>query len=182
MQLQGTKIVLREKRVTDAAEDYAWSTDEELSRLDATRPLSLSFQHALTLYEEELLYPPSRRVRFAIDTLDGRHIGNCMYYDISEASASAELGIMVGDRRYWNKSYGTDAVETLLRYIFTQTKLRRICLHTLDWNIRAQKAFEKSGFQATGRVRRNGYNFIAMEILKPRWEQRAAQHAEHTPA
>ena len=63
MHLQGTKIVLRDKRITDAAEDYAWSTDEELSRLDATRPLSLSFQHALTLYEEELIYPPSRRVR-----------------------------------------------------------------------------------------------------------------------
>ena len=182
MHLQGTKIVLRDKRITDAAEDYAWSTDEELSRLDATRPLSLSFQHALTLYEEELIYPPSRRVRFAIDTLEGKHIGNCMYYDISQASAAAELGIMVGDRHYWNKSYGTDAVETLLHHIFTLTKLRRVYLHTLDWNVRAQKAFEKSGFQATGRVRRNGYSFIAMDIDKQRWDQRMLERMERAPA
>ena len=121
--------------------------------------------------KRELSYPPARRQRFAIETLDGLHIGNCMFYDISEAKGEAELGIMIGDRRYWNKAYGTDAVNTVLQYVFTQTRLRRVYLHTLDWNVRAQKSFEKCGFVAKGRVNRNGHTFIAMEISKELWEK-----------
>ena len=34
---QGSKVVLREKRRTDAPNDYAWSIDEELCR--STRPV-----------------------------------------------------------------------------------------------------------------------------------------------
>ena len=30
-----------------------------------------------------------------MDTLDGVHIGNCMYYDIDTELAQAEFGIMV---------------------------------------------------------------------------------------
>ena len=171
MRPQGNKVVLREKRIADAADDYAWSIDKELSRLDAATPVTLSYQSALALYEEELMFPQPRRVRFAIDTLDGLHIGNCMYYDINEGKGETELGIMIGDRRYWGKSFGTDAVETLIRYIFTQTKLKRIYLHTLDWNIRAQKSFAKSGFTPIGPVKKHGLRFIAMEVLRSDWER-----------
>lgn len=171
MRLKGDKVVLREKRLSDAGNDYAWSIDQELSRLDAARPLTLSFQQALVLYEEELAFPAPRRERFAIESVDGEHIGNCMLYNIDEARGEAELGIMIGDRRFWSKAYGADAVKTLLEYIFTQTPLRRVYLHTLDWNVRAQRSFENCGFLPTGTVKRNGYTFIAMEIRKQQWEK-----------
>jgi len=170
--LRGEKVVLREKSVTDAARDYAWRTDDELSQLDAAAPLRTAFPEFLMFYVEELEYPTPRRRRFAIDTLDGRHIGNCMYYDINEASGECELGIMVGDRNYWGKGYGTDAVRTLLDHIFAATRMKRVYLHTLDWNIRAQKSFEKAGFVPCGRTARNGKTFIQMEVLREQWEKR----------
>jgi RimJ/RimL family protein N-acetyltransferase len=139
--------------------------------------MKLTFQQALLLYEEEMSYPSNRRQRFAIETLDGEHIGNCMYYDVNEARGEAELGIMVGDRRYWGKSYGTDAVRTLLRYMFTTTKLKRVYLHTLDWNIRAQKSFQKAGFSPVGPVRRQGLRFLQMEVYRSDWEKAEAARA-----
>ena len=171
IEVRGEKIVLREKRISDAMKDYSWSTDKELSELDAASPMKLSFQQALMLYEEEMNYPTSRRQRFAIDTVEGEHIGNCMFYDVNEARGEAELGIMIGDRRYWSKAYGADAVRTLLRYIFTTTKLHRVYLHTLDWNIRAQKSFAKVGFAPIGPVKRHGLRFIAMDIHRQDWEK-----------
>jgi len=171
IRLAGEKVVLREKRLSDARDDYAWSTDEELARLDAALPLKLSFEQASLLYEEELAYPTGRRQRFGIETPEGEHIGNCMIYDINESRGEAELGIMIGDRRYWGRSYGTDAVRTLLRYVFTQTRLRRVYLHTLDWNVRAQKCFQKASFVPTGNVARNGQTFVAMEVWKSQWEK-----------
>jgi len=162
----GQKVALREKRISDATWDYAWRRDPELTRLEALPPLRLSFQEYLQNYEEEMCNS-SRRLRcFAIDTLDGKHIGNCMYYGIEEEKRQAELGIMIGDREIWDKGYGTDAVNTLLGYIFANTDLERIYLNTLELNDRARRCFQKCGFVTYGQVKRHGNKFIIMELYR----------------
>jgi RimJ/RimL family protein N-acetyltransferase len=176
--VKGEKTVLREKRVEDAPGDYSWRTDEELARLDATRPLNMSYEDFLRYSKEEISFVSPLSKRLAIDTLDGKHIGNCMYYDIDVKGGEAELGVMIGDRDYWGKGYGTDSVASLLGYIFTATSLDRVYLHTLDWNERAQRSFSKTGFREVKRVRRSGQNFIRMEVLRSDWEARA--DSEHT--
>jgi len=171
--LRGQKVLLREKRQEDAYADYRWRTDEELARLDATIPLKLPLTEFLTYYAEELEYPTPRRRRFAIESLeDNKHIGNCMYYDISFNAGEAELGIMIGDKDYWGKGYGEDAVNTLVDHIFDTVKLKRIYLHTLEWNVRAQMCFQRCGFQPYAHLKRNKRKFIAMEILRENWERR----------
>lgn len=170
LMIKGRKVVLREKRLSDGAEDYAWRCDPELARLDATPPSRLSFSEFLMSYAEELRYPSSKRRRFAIDTLNGEHIGNCMYYDIDEKRGEAEIGIMIGDRDYWDQEYGADAITTLVRHIFRETGLDRLYLSTLNWNLRAQKCFAKCGFVPCGRVSRGRDNFVIME-LKRSWRE-----------
>jgi RimJ/RimL family protein N-acetyltransferase len=172
--ISGSKVVLREKRIEDAPDDYAWRTDEELARLDATRPLHMRYEDFTRYSKEEINYPNPRSKRLAIDTLDGKHIGNCMFYDIDLRQGEAELGIMIGDREYWSKGYGTDTVDSLLSHIFTTTSLSRIYLHTLDWNHRAQRSFTKSGFQTVKNVRRSGFDFILMEVHRSDWERRSS--------
>ena len=165
----GTLITLRDKRIEDAGTDYAWRINDELSALDATTPMRLSYNTYLRMFEDELLHTVPWSKRFGVDTHDGRYIGNAMYYDIDTAKGQAELGIMIGDKSYWNQGYGTDTVNTLIRHIFTTTTLNRVYLHTLTWNIRAQKSFEKSGFTKLRQVKRSGYDFILMELFKDKW-------------
>ena len=172
VRIKGEMVILRDKRIEDAEDDYAWRVDEELARLDASRPLSMSSAEFVRYSKEELAFPSPRSKRLAIDTVDGKHIGNCMYYDIDLRGGEAELGIMIGDRDYWSKGYGTDSVASLLDHIFTTTALSRIYLHTLEWNRRARRSFEKSGLREVKEVRRNGMDFILMEILRSEWEQR----------
>ena len=166
----GEKVVLREKRRSDIDDDYGWRVDEELSRLDATRPITMSFEAYRTYAREEMRYATATSKRLAIDTHDGIHIGNCMYYDINRRRGVAELGIMIGDRRYWGAGYGTDAVRTLLNHIFTATDLDSVYLHTLKWNDRARQSFAKAGFREMRTVFRNGYDFVRMEIRRDEWE------------
>lgn len=164
------RIILRAKSVDDVYTDYAWETDPELARLDATTPLRTSFARYRADHAEEIRNPcPSSR-RFAIQTTDGKHIGNCAYYNIKETDGETELGIMIGDRNYWNKGYGTEAVRTLLAYIFTNTELKRVHLKTLASNYRAQNCFLKAGFKPYVRLVQNGHDFIFMEIDRERWE------------
>jgi len=162
---RGDLVVLREKRVGDAYNDFRWRTDPELARFDAARPFAASFQDYLALYRDELAYPSPYRHSLAIEDLAGRHIGNAMYYNIDSVRREAEIGITIGEREYWGKGFGTDAVRTLVRRIFQVTGFRRVYLKTLDWNTRAQKSFRKAGFHVCGRSRRGGNAFIVMEFL-----------------
>jgi RimJ/RimL family protein N-acetyltransferase len=162
----GNKIVLREKRLADAWDDYSWQTDPELTQLDAAPQLTISFHEFLFDYADELRSSPSFKRAFGIETQDGKHIGNCGYYDIDWVKREAELGIMIGNRDYWDKGYGTDAVTTLLNHILHQTDFDRIHLKTLDWNIRAQECFRRCGFTPCGNMLKDGYSFALMEIRR----------------
>ena len=179
--IRGKKVVIRDKHLMDAAEDYVWRTDEELSRLDATSPLGMSYEEFMSYSQEEVLYANPSSKRLAIDTIDGHHIGNCMYYDINPRRGVAELGIMIGDRRYWDRGYGSDSVNALLRHIFDTTSLNRVYLHTLEWNFRAQRCFAKSGFREVKKLQRNGMDFVLMEISRPEWEGRSEGSEEGDP-
>ncbi len=175
--IDGIKILIREKSTVDAWNDYAWETDPELSHLDAVSPTSITFSRYLSDYTNELRYSPPSSRRFAIDTLDSKHIGNCSYYNISETRGEAELGIMIGNRNYWNKGYGTDVVTTLVDYIFRQTNLNRIYLKTLESNDRAQKCFQKCGFTPYRHRDKDGYSFVLMEIHRDQWQEPEAREA-----
>jgi RimJ/RimL family protein N-acetyltransferase len=162
---RGERTVLREKRLGDASNDYRWRTDPELARYDAARPFAAGYSDYVSLYKDELAYPSPYRRSFAIEDVDGKHIGNVMYYNIDAVRREAEIGITVGEREYWGQGYGSDAVRTLCRHIIAVTGFRRIYLKTLDWNMRAQKSFEKAGFRICGRSRRGGNAFVVMEFL-----------------
>ena len=168
--ITGSKIVIREKRLSDAQNDYVWESDPQLADLDAVHPLKIPFQRYLSDYSYGLRTPFLNSRHFAIDTLDGKHIGNCSYYHISEKDSEAELGIMIGNRDYWDKGYGEDTVKALVDYVFRTTNLKRIYLKTLESNDRAQKCFTKCGFGWCGRLLNDGFNFVQMETFRKQWE------------
>lgn len=171
----GIKVRLREKKLTDARNDYRWQTNPELVRLDAMPLLTVSFPRYLLDYAAMLRNPSPKRRTLAIETLKRKHIGNCVYYNMDGEKREAELGIMIGERDYRDGGYGTDAVATLVDYIFHETGLQRIHLKTLDWNERAQRCFLKCGFIPCGQMMKNGHQFLLMEIKRERWQREREQ-------
>ncbi len=166
------KVRLRHKLPQDAKADYAWQSDPELTRLDAAVRLSMPFARYLVDYATVLSYPSPNRRQFAVETITGRHIGNCAYYNIDEASGEAEVGIMIGERGCWDKGYGTAAMNALVDHIFLNTKLKRLYLKTLDTNPRARRCFSKSGFTPCGRRVTDGNSFVLMEQYRHQWQKR----------
>jgi RimJ/RimL family protein N-acetyltransferase len=165
---RGRKVVLRRKRLGDAEGEYRWRTDPEMARYDGTPPVRVSFADYFRRWSFDLRFTDMGHRSFAIEDEMGNHIGNIMYYNVDKTQRDAELGISIGQRRYWGQGYGSDALVAMANYIFNQTDLQRLYLHTLDWNLRAQRCFHKAGFQVRGTSWRNGETFIVMEAWRER--------------
>ena len=164
---EGKLVLLRRKRLDDARLDWIWRTDIELAELDAAPVSPLTYEQYRNQYAWQLRSTPVYRSTFAVESLeDSRHIGNVMYYNTDFQRRETELGILLGDRTCWNGGFGREAVGLLLDYVFTNTALTRVYLHTLDWNVRAQKAFAAAGFRDCGRVRRGQHRFHQMHALR----------------
>ena len=161
---RGTRIVLREKTLDDAEQDYEWRRDPELATFDAARPYTGSLKDYVSIFSDELRYPSPYRKTIAVEDHEGRHIGNVMYYNADFHRKEAEIGVTIGLREYWGRGYGTDLLRTFAGYLFESLSLERIYLKTLDWNLRAQRCFENAGFTRYGTSRRGEYNFILMDI------------------
>jgi diamine N-acetyltransferase len=99
------------------------------------------------------------------------HIGNTGLHSINWTHRAAELGIVIGEKEYWGRGFGSDAIRALVRFGFEEINLHRIFLHVFEDNGRAIRAYEGCGFQHEGRLRdgvyRHGryYDLLAMSIL-----------------
>jgi RimJ/RimL family protein N-acetyltransferase len=163
---RGNLVLLRDKIVADAEQDYAWRRDTELAAFDAARPYNGSFKDYLAIFNDELRFPSPYRKTIAVEDLEGRHIGNVMYYNADYSRREAEIGVTIGLRDYWGRGYGTDLLRTFITYMMEALPLDRIYLKTLDWNLRAQRCFERAGFQRYGTSRRGDYTFVLMDVRR----------------
>lgn len=101
-----------------------------------------------------------------------RLIGTFAFDHIDWRNRSAEFGIMIGEKVYWNQGYGTEAVRLLAQHGFNTLNLNRIFLHVFENNPRAIRVYEKAGFIHEGRERQAEFkdgkyiDVLVMSILK----------------
>lgn len=105
-----------------------------------------------------------------------KHIGNVGLHSQEKIHRSAEFGIFIGEKAYWNTGYGTEATRLTVKHGFETLNLNRIYLTVYETNPRAVRAYEKAGFVREGVQRqaiyRNGryIDMILMSILRAEWE------------
>lgn len=162
MIIRGEKVVLRPIRPADLPKFVAWSNDPEVSRfVEGEYPKDL----------EECLEWRRRRqgdrhsVHLAVETNDHLLIGHIELDHIAWRSGDAELRIRIGEKEYWDRGYGTDAVRALVAHAFTHMRLSRVYLRVLSLNKRAIRCYEKAGFRKEGRLRRPGPDGEEITIL-----------------
>lgn len=83
----------------------------------------------------------------------GRHVGNIKLGPIWWAHHFAEIGILIGDERFWGKGYAREATELLLEHAFNRMNLHHITLGVVEANKPALKCYRKMGFRVEGRYR-----------------------------
>jgi RimJ/RimL family protein N-acetyltransferase len=181
--ITGLKVELRPVSLEDFKRTYEWRNDEETAKLEAG---SGFFRHSHVPIEkieddyEKAIKKLDKREdgEFSIYTLgdNPKHIGLIGYRELNIVSRRCTVGIGIGAKEYWGQGYGTDAMKTLIHFLFQTMNLNRVQLDTWSGNIQAIRSYEKCGFVMEGRLRKdafidgNYYDTVVMGLLKEEFQ------------
>ena len=152
--LNGPNILLRGLELTDVTELMKHWNSVEVKRF-----LFISVPHSVQEEEEWVKYTWKQRKEgknfvFAIIYKENDlYIGNIEISIIDQNSRRGVIGIAIFNQSYWNKGFGTESIQILLKFAFETLNLNSVELEVFANNQRAQRCYEKSGFTQTG-VRR----------------------------
>jgi ribosomal-protein-alanine N-acetyltransferase len=170
--IEGEKIYLRGLEKNDLAGNmFQWANDSEVTYYMFMGAMPNTIEQLEEEYEQ--LMKSSKDVVFAIiDKKSDTHIGNGGLYLINYISRAGEFRIIIGEKEYWNRGYGTEATKLTVSYGFERLNLNSIFLGVNAEHLSAIKAYQNAGFVKEGTMRqmiyRNGryYDAVRMSILR----------------
>lgn len=175
----GERIRLRAMERADVPLFVPWINDlEVLAGIGMYLPVSLVSEES---WFDNMLKGPEAEHPLLIEVKEGEGwvpVGNIAVFGINWRLRSAEIGILIGDKRYWNKGYGTEAMQLILKHGFATLNLHRMYLRVFQTNPRAVRAYEKAGFVHEGVQRQAEFrggkyvDVLMMSVLVEEWQAR----------
>lgn len=169
----GQLVKLRAYKEEDIEKATVYINDEEVKKL-----MDSNIPFPMTKWQEEE-WVRSRKANtdftydFAIEDLKtGKYIGGCSINECDVKNRTCVVGIMIGDKEYWGKGYGSDALKVLIKFIFEEVNMNKIKLNVFSFNNRAIACYKKVGFKEEGilkkEIYRNGryHDEIIMAMFK----------------
>ena len=175
--IYGDGIRLRAIDRSDIPLFLKWFNDPEVTMgLESVFPMSEAREDQ---WFDNMLKRPIETQPLAIEIQienEWKIIGNIAIFDFDKIAHSAEVGIVIGEKEFWGKGYGTKALKLILKHGFGTLNLNRISLQVYGLNDRAIRVYNKVGFVLEGTMRdavyRQGkyYDVHIMSILRKEWK------------
>jgi RimJ/RimL family protein N-acetyltransferase len=175
--LVGSRCYLSPCAPEDAPLFAQWLNDP-----DVAVPLGDEAYHTLSTEAFQADIDDSLRRQDAIFTIVDLEsdcaIGRCLLFAVDHIDRSAMIGLFIGDKTFWGKGYGQEAMQLLLEYAFDLLNLNSVMLGVFEFNHRAIHAYEKLGFRVIGRRREarfiggKAYDGILMDMLASELERK----------
>jgi RimJ/RimL family protein N-acetyltransferase len=107
-----------------------------------------------------------------VDQESGQPLGRILLFNLDSVNRSAMLGIFIGEKDFWKRGYGAEALRLILDYGFNLLNLHSIMLGVFAFNERAIRSYHKAGFREIGRRREarivagKAYDVVFLDILE----------------
>ena len=143
----GSLFVLMPEHVTDSY--VSWLNDPEINRYLESRFVTHTVESTKAFSASVLASPSSLFLGIKSHQLD-RHVGNIKLGPVDPHHATADIGILIGDKAAWGKGIATSAIEAISAIAANHLGLRKLTAGCYASNVGSQRAFEKAGFQVEG--------------------------------
>jgi RimJ/RimL family protein N-acetyltransferase len=156
--LKGERIILRAIERSDLALLWAFNNDMEVELAGGgDPPMPQSMAQVEADFDREASQGGRSSGHFAIE-VEGQMIGQCALHSFDNTGRTCELGIAIGDKAFWGRGFGKEAVSLLVDYAFRQRNMRKVWLRVLGVNARAIAAYRACGFEEEGRLKAHVWN------------------------
>jgi len=148
--LEGERLHLQEVRTSDVNENYyRWMNDPEITQYLESRFYSNSIE---TLQEYVKNFLGNKDNIFLAIVLKENHklIGNIKMGPINWFHRLADIGVMIGEKDCWGKSYASEAISLLSEHAFKNLNLHKLTAGCYRPNKGSLRAFQKAGFETEG--------------------------------
>jgi RimJ/RimL family protein N-acetyltransferase len=170
------KIIGDKCYLSPISEDDAEKWAEWFNDLEVTIPLGDEAYIPTSVSKERKtitdLLASGAHVFSIVDLKSDELIGRCMLFGVNLIDRAAKLGIVIGEKSYWNQGFGQDAMKLLLDYGFNLLNLHNIMLGVFAYNKAAIKCYKNVGFKEVGTRREvriiggKKYDMLYMDILE----------------
>jgi RimJ/RimL family protein N-acetyltransferase len=138
--IHGKKIILRPFDPSDAADYSAWLQDECLRRMVGESRLAPSE----VIEKQEVWARDDKMMEYIIaDKASGRPIGDI---SVKLEDGKPKFGLMIGDQRYRDGGYGTEAAECLMSYAKGVLGMQGLYAEIFPFNTKSISFHEKLKF------------------------------------
>ncbi|MBS4537044.1 GNAT family N-acetyltransferase [Clostridium sp. D2Q-11] len=169
-------IKIRDVSEEDINSLFSWSIDKTLNEHDP-RPLPKNSKELLQecgsfceKFDIEIINGDVNKrkyIYFIIADNQDNPIGFVNFFSIDKEKKQGEMGVILGDKRYWGKGIAKKAVSMVVNYIFRDLNINRIYIETGENNKAALKLFEKLKFvKCDEYIEDDNFKFIVMEKIK----------------
>lgn len=142
------EIYLRELEMADASPKYSkWLSDKKINRFLETKKATVDELKEFILSKQE---NPASLLFGVFLQVNDQHIGNVLLEPIQWCEKKARIGIMIGDRRFLGRGYGTQAIMMATEKAFKEFGLQKLYLGVHRENIPAIISYLKAGFIISG--------------------------------
>lgn len=151
--LKGERVSFTPLQMENIYQHFDWNNDLELNRLDSVTPfVKETFGDFKRRFECMLAVDSQDSRDFEIHTDDGTLIGVAYIANFCEHNRHCTAGITIGNREYWGKGYGRDAISLLMHHCFEDLSMHRISTETFEFNDAWRRLVKWAGFEREGLI------------------------------
>ena len=88
---------------------------------------------------------------------DGDLIGYCTIEHLDRDNKRCELGVVIGEKRYWRQGIGSTVIRMLCERAFLELQMHRVEAVIHEDNTASIRCFSRVGFREEGRLRQAKY-------------------------
>ena len=145
--LVSRNLIIKSLNIKNFNKNYQnWLNNNETNKF-----LECRFRkYSLNNIKDFILQSNKKKNCFLLGIFDKKkniHIGNIKIDNINKFHSKAEIGILIGEKKYWNKGLATESIVAVSRLCFNHLNINNLFAGCYDNNKGSYKAFIKAGWK-----------------------------------